>query len=242
MKIRLDFVTNSSSSSFTCVAMYSEELYNFLQDLIVEGKHRPQPNWPWTRPEDELHLDRAWEELKFDHQCYKVQTTEEYGDTDKESIFKYICYFFDGLTPEEENTLKELIFEVYSNKDYQTKKFKSATDGYVGFDFTGAFKNSGNTGSKRAKRQVKQTTTGDIFEGKKVVTTGLSAAEEKWVQRQVESRGGEYKRNFVVSLSYLIYNPDYGFETVKYTRAKEQIEKGKDVKIMTLDELKDMLK
>lgn len=80
------------------------------------------------------------------------------------------------------------------------------------------------------------------FDGQKFVTTGLTAADERWVQEQVESRGGEYKPKFVVSLDYLIYNPDYDHQTVKYTRAKEQIEKGKDVKIITLDEFKDMLK
>ena len=80
------------------------------------------------------------------------------------------------------------------------------------------------------------------FDGQKFVTTGLTAADERWVQEQVESRGGEYKPKYVVSLDYLIYNPDYDHETVKYTRAKEQIEKGKDVKIITLDEFKDMLK
>lgn len=80
------------------------------------------------------------------------------------------------------------------------------------------------------------------LEGKKVVTTGLTIADERWVQEQVESRGGEYKPKFVVSLDYLIYNPDYDHETVKYTRAKEQIEKGKDVKILTYDEFKEALK
>ena len=80
------------------------------------------------------------------------------------------------------------------------------------------------------------------FDGQKFVTTGLTAADERWVQEQVESRGGDYKPKFVVSLDYLIYNPDYDHETVKYIRAKEQIEKGKDVKIITLDKFKDMLK
>ena len=76
------------------------------------------------------------------------------------------------------------------------------------------------------------------FAGKKFVTTGLSAADERWVQEQVESKGGEYKPKFVVSLDYLIYNPHYDHETTKYIRAKEQIEKGKPIKIITFEEFK----
>ena len=77
--------------------------------------------------------------------------------------------------------------------------------------------------------------------GKKIVTTGLSAADERWVQEQVESKGGEYKPKFVVSLDYLIYNPDYDHETVKYTKAREQIEKGKPVQIITFEQFKKSL-
>ena len=79
-----------------------------------------------------------------------------------------------------------------------------------------------------------------IFEGKKFVTTGLQHSDEAWVKKEVESRGGELKGNFVVSLNYLIYNPDYG-KTSKLVKAKEQIEKGKDVKIITLDDFKKAL-
>ena len=120
MKIRLDFVTNSSSSSFTCVALYNEDLYNYLQKLIAEKKYCHQSGWTnFMRPSDGLHRDWIWEELRFDESCFKVQVTEEYGRTDKDSVLKYIGYFFEGLTQEEKNTLKDLVFEVYKTKEYQ---------------------------------------------------------------------------------------------------------------------------
>lgn len=164
MKIRLDFVTNSSSSSFTCVALYSEDLYNYLQKLIAEKKYCKQPGWSsWARPEDELHLKWAWEELKFDGSDYKVQITEEYGSTDKESVSKYIGYFFEGLTPEEKETLKKLVFEVYKSKEYQTHKYNDYTDGYVGFDFRGKLTKADlQSGSKKEKIQELLTKIGNM--------------------------------------------------------------------------------
>lgn len=141
MKIRLDFVTNSSSSSFTCVALYNEDLYNYLQKLIAEKKYSEQPGWTknsaWIRPETELYNGFIWEELKFDQSCYKVQTTEEYGDIDRGSIFRYICSFFDNLSSDETETIRELVFAVYESEDYQTHKYEDMTDGFVGFDFKG---------------------------------------------------------------------------------------------------------
>lgn len=154
MKIRLDFVTNSSSSSFTCVAMYSEELYNFLQKLIADKRYVHQPGWSYGGPEEELHLKWAWEELKFDRNDFKVQTTEEYGSTDKESIYKYICYFFEGLSADEKATLRDLISDVYKKKEYQTQKYEDQTDGYIGFDFKGKLTKADlEGGSKEEKIQ-----------------------------------------------------------------------------------------
>lgn len=79
------------------------------------------------------------------------------------------------------------------------------------------------------------------LDGKSVVCIGLSPNDEGWVVKQVKSRGGVYNMNFVVSLDYLIYNPDYDHETVKLAKAKEQIAKGKNVKIIAIDDFKKMV-
>ena len=124
-------------------------------------KYCKQPEWSsWTRPEEELHLSWRWQELKFDDRWFKIQTTEEYGNTDKESFFNYICYFFEGLTPDEKETLRKLVFAVYEMKEFNTYKYKDYTDGFEGFDFEGKLEDGDDNIRAREHRYAKQKISG----------------------------------------------------------------------------------
>ena len=74
------------------------------------------------------------------------------------------------------------------------------------------------------------------------VTTGLSLKDEAWVKEQVEAKGGVFKGGFVKSITCLIINPDYERETTKLTKTKALITEGKDVKIITLEEFRKLVK
>ena len=81
----------------------------------------------------------------------------------------------------------------------------------------------------------------DDIKGKIFVTTGLGPEQEEKVRAIAEKYGGIFKGNFVVSLNYLVYDPQYGSDTVKHKKAEEQIAKGKDVKIISWDEYEEMI-
>lgn len=81
----------------------------------------------------------------------------------------------------------------------------------------------------------------DDLKGKTFVTTGLTWEQEEEARSIVEENGGIFKGHFVVSLNYLIYDPTEGSKTTKMLKAKEQIAKGKDVKIITWKEFKNKI-
>ena len=89
----------------------------------------------------------------------------------------------------------------------------------------------------KAQLQVRELSiNGGVF-----VTTGLSMKDEAWVKEQVEAKGGAFKGGFVKSITCLVINPDYERETTKLTKTKALIAEGKDIKIVTLSEFKELV-
>lgn len=69
-----------------------------------------------------------------------------------------------------------------------------------------------------------------------VVHTGFSEDEVKKIEKVTYACGGTVKSSVVLKTDILVYNPTYDHETTKLARAKELIEAGKNIQIMTMDE------
>ena len=111
------------------------------------------------------------------------------------------------------------LIQVIENKDAPTKKKQPSEE-------------------PKAQPQVSEfSINGGVF-----VTTGLSLKDEAWVKEQVEAKGGAFKGGFVKSITCLVINPDYERETTKLTKTKALIAEGKDVRIVTFEEFKDIVK
>ena len=111
------------------------------------------------------------------------------------------------------------LIQVIENKDAPTKKKQLSEE-------------------PKAQPQVSEfSINGGVF-----VTTGLSLKDEAWVKEQVEAKGGAFKGGFVKSITCLVINPDYERETTKLTKTKALITEGKDVKIITFDEFKELVR
>lgn len=97
-----------------------------------------------------------------------------------------------------------------------------------------------NLGKDDTERKVEEKPV-NALEGRTFVTTGLSDTDESFVRRNVETRGGIFKPHFVVTCNYLVCYTHSGPGTTKYKKAQEQIAKGRDIKIITFDEFKNMI-
>lgn len=73
----------------------------------------------------------------------------------------------------------------------------------------------------------------DWIQNKIFVLTGLDEEDEEDIIDLIENYGGEVKSSTVLKTSYLIYNPSYQKETTKMKKAKELIEKGKPIQLIT---------
>lgn len=76
----------------------------------------------------------------------------------------------------------------------------------------------------------------DEIKDKIFVLTGFDDTTEAKYVKIIEDSGGIVKSNTVLKTNYLVYNPNYDHETIKLKRAKELVEQGKRIAIVSEEE------
>ena len=79
------------------------------------------------------------------------------------------------------------------------------------------------------------------IDGRLFVFTGLEDGDEPAATKIVEGNGGIVKGSVGLKTNYVIYNPNYAHETTKLKKAKELIEKGKPIQLLTVQMLCEKL-
>lgn len=161
MKIRMDFVTNSSSSSFVTFGIISPELEAFIQEMDRDGKVEHWGDGSIRGPEacsgienrnGVINITRDVFEFYSNPNSLRVcdedldywdyNDNKKYINSDAKKILKYeeaykaISDCFNKLSHEQELKLKDIIKRVFEDHKIDCLIFKDMTDGFCGQYFS----------------------------------------------------------------------------------------------------------
>lgn len=297
MKIRSDFVTNSSSSCFVTIHVESEKLAKYFQEHMNEIKEASDAfkDWtgePWNPVEVKIkganvEISSGDRDASFEYPpscldevtdcllgivglCYDGNEHELRDSIEKinwesfrlglngddggfeqdnydpdvlQSVLEEIAecndctpdevtneMFLEYVAVEPDTMTEEATFE-FSKKTGKSKYYY-ATRTHITKIETDEYDDE----AKKSKQKALEWMDGKIF-----VLTGFDDRTRAKYESLIYRAGGTVKSSTVLKTNYLIYDPDYGYETAKLKRAKELNQQGKNITIITGKEFEAML-
>lgn len=131
MKIRTDFVTNSSSSSFITYTIYEKNLNKFLLEMLGEDEDSCYYiDAPYGAGGCETGMNVNIYETKITDYAYPLHGDDDYMHSIFDALYFYLKY--DGSKEIEKqenlNMLELLCDEVEDNESYIEDEFEASSD------------------------------------------------------------------------------------------------------------------